>query len=796
MIQKNLKNKLNHKLTLKSTTMKTKLFLMLTLFFFYSFSGLAQKNENNKDKTLSPYFIILGDDDTKSVMPLESTTADVQIAGVIADVKITQTYTNAGEKPIEAIYVFPASTKAAVYHMKMTIGDRTIEAKIEEKQKARADYEAAKNNGQTASLLEQQRPNVFQMNVANILPGDKITVELFYTELLVPSSGIYSFAFPTVVGPRFSTQDAATASANDKWISNPYTTENIKPTYAFDITTKINAGMNIQDIQCSTHDVDINYLGKKSASIKLKENEKDGGNRDFILKYRLSGKEVESGLLLFEGKKENFFLAMMQPPHKTTAAQIPPREYVFVVDVSGSMYGFPLDVSKELLKNLIGNLKPTDKFNVVLFESSARLLAEESMTANEENIQKACDMIDKQGGGGGTRMLPAIEKAMTLKGSEDYSRSFIIVTDGYVSVEKEAFDYIRNNLGNANFFAFGIGSSVNRYIIEGIAHVGMGEPYIITNTIDANEKAEEFRKYINTPSLTNIEVDFENFDAYDIEPITIPDVFAERPIIIFGKYKGNAQGKIKIKGDAGDKKYNFDMNLSDYAADNNNAAIKYLWARERIKLLDDYNKLGADDEAVKEVTQLGLKYNLLTNYTSFIAIDSEIRNASGEQNTIHQALPLPQGVSNYAVGTASYSGGMPKTSTNRMYRAEEVEACDDLDISVNKKDYSKTFTTATVQKAPVFIGGETAMEDFIKKNIVYPEDAKNAGKSGVVYINFIVEKDGSISDIKLLRSLFPSLDNEALRIVRLMDKKWKAGEEDGKKVKVRTTIPIHFTLEK
>jgi Ca-activated chloride channel family protein len=192
---------------------------------------------------------------------------------------------------------------------------------------------------------------------------------------------------------------------------------------------------------------------------------------------------------------------------------------------------------------------------------------------------------------------------------------------------------------------------------------------------------------------------------------------------------------------------------------------------------------------------LGLKYNLLTNYTSFIAIDSEIRNASGEQNTIHQALPLPQGVSNYAVGTTSYSGRSPKTS-NRMYRAEEAEACDDLDISVNKKDYSKTFTTATVQKAPVFIGGETAMEDFIKKNIVYPEDAKNAGKSGVVYISFIVEKDGSISEIKLLRSLFPSLDNEALRIVRLMNKKWKAGEEDGKKVKVRTTIPIHFKLEK
>ena len=775
---------------------KTIHYLGLIVLMIISSTTQAQVSENSDDKTLSPYFIILGDDDAKINMPLESTTANVDIVGVIADVKITQTYTNTGEKPIEAIYVFPASTKAAVYHMKMTIGERTIEARIEEKQKAREDYEAAKQNGQTASLLEQQRPNVFQMNVANILPGDKITVELFYTELLVPTSGIYEFAFPTVVGPRFSTQDAATASADDKWIANPYTTQGEKPTYAFDITTNIHAGMKIKDIKCATHEVDISYAGKTEANITLKGTEKDGGNRDFILQYRLSGSQVESGLLLFEGEKENFFLAMMQPPKNPSEAQIPAREYIFVVDVSGSMYGFPIETSKVLLKNLIGNLKPTDRFNVILFAGGSKLMSEESMLANEENIQKAFDVIDKQQGGGSTMMLPALKRAMELKGTEDYSRSFIIVTDGYVSVEKEAFDYIRNNLGEANFFAFGIGSSVNRFIIEGIAHVGMGEPYIITNQIDAEEKAEKFRKYINSPALTNIEISFEGFDAYDIEPITIPDVFAERPIVIFGKYKGNADGKIKITGDAGDKKYTFDMKVSEYSASESNTAIKYLWARERIKLLDDYNNLQHSDERVKEVTQLGLTYNLLTNYTSFIAIDSEIRNAGGEQNTVNQVLPLPQGVSNYAVGSSSkYSSNRSNYKTFSGSADCMTIASEEVEISeIEEVKVESIYSYAIVQTPPEFNGGEKAMEEFIKNNIQYPSDAKNAGVAGTVYVSFVVEKNGSISGIKVLRSVYSSLDKEAIRIIGLMNKKWNPGKQNGKKVKVQMTIPIKFVL--
>ena len=221
-------------------------------------------------------------------------------------------------------------------------------------------------------------------------------------------------------------------------------------------------------------------------------------------------------------------------------------------------------------------------------------------------------MIDHQQGGGGTELLPALKRALSLKKDDGFSRTVVIVTDGYVSVEEEAFDLIRNNLGNANMFAFGIGSSVNRHIIEGMAHVGMGEPFIITKPDAAQAQAERFRKMIQSPVLTQVKVKFNGFNAYDVEPVSIPDVLAERPVLVFGKWRGNPQGTITLSGITGDGKYSETINVADYKPSKDNAALKYLWARHRITILSDYNKLRNDDKRVKEVTELGLNYNLLT----------------------------------------------------------------------------------------------------------------------------------------------------------------------------------------
>jgi len=676
-------------------------------------SFVAAKQESD-DRTLSPYFRVKSDDPGFDPLPLKSTSAVVDIAGVIADVTVTQVYKNEGSRPIEAVYVFPASTRAAIYGMKVTVGERTIIAKIKQKKQARQEYEQAKQQGKSASLLEQHRPNVFQMNVANILPEDMIRVELKYTELLVPAERTYEFIYPTVVGPRYSNPSAATAPACESWVHNPYLHQGDAPTYTFDITVNITSGLPIRQITCPSHKVDIRYNGNAAAAVVLDHSEVQGGNRDYILKYQLAGDRIESGLLLYEGEKENFFLMMLQPPKRVSNHQIPGREYIFIVDVSGSMHGFPMEISKNLLRDLIGNLRPSDRFNVLLFAGGSTLMSEESLPATSDNIAKAIAVITKQRGGGGTELLPALKRALALPRAEGFSRSVVIATDGYVSVEAQALDLIRNHLGDANMFAFGIGKSVNRHIIEGIAHAGMGEPFVITKPEEAPSRAEAFRKMIQSPVLTRIRLDIDGFQTDAVEPRTIPDVLADRPVVVFGKWQGRPRGTISVRGISGNESYREVIDVSSAVPMRSNSALRYLWARHRIMLLSDYNMLRPSDERIAEVTNLGLTYNLLTAYTSFVAVDSQVRNPDGESATVIQPLPLPESVSNYAVGQAAKSTVMaaapiPSTgfSRDQMRKSilqEPVEATVEPEdkapvVKIGKVEATGGLSEETVRKA-------------------------------------------------------------------------------------------------
>jgi Ca-activated chloride channel family protein len=715
----------------------------------------AQTNENvNADKTLSPFFFVQSEDSDLDQLPLKSTSADVNIAGVIADVKVVQVYKNEGNSVLEAIYIFPASTRAAVYDMKMTIGERVIRAKIKKRKEARKEYEQAIKEGRTASLLEQQRPNVFQMTVGNILPGDEIRVELFYTELLLSNEKTYEFMYPTVVGPRYSNKSDNDAGI-DQWVENPYLKEGQDPTYNFDINVHLATGMPIKDIFSPSHMVNIDYKSTDEATIELAESEYKKGERDFILKYHLNGDQITPGLLLHRGEKENFFLMMLQPPKRIQTNQIPYREYIFIVDVSGSMNGFPLDISKELLRNLIGNLQKEDRFNVLLFAAGSSVMAEKSLPATEENINKAIRLIERERGGGGTELLPALKRALSLPRSEGFSRTVVIATDGYVRVEKEAFDLIRNNLGKANMFPFGIGSSVNRFLIEGMARAGMGESFVITRPADAQKIASKFRHYISSPVLTQISYDIDDFDVYDVEPVTIPDVFAERPVLLFGKWRGNPNGAITVKGIVGQgKKYSKTINVSDYKTADRNRALKYLWARHKIALLADYNKVNPDDERVKKITNLGLTYSLLTDYTSFIAADSKVRTEGGQAITVQQPLPLPHGVSNNAVAYRaatgsgihkSLSGGVLSVAPNpKVADSEEKEITKKpagLDIKV--KFQSQDFDTYS-----------SDFEKLIKEQDKFLEycylKSKLNSTSGALKFQITLDKQNQIIEVKAI----------------------------------------------
>ncbi|GHU14329.1 inter-alpha-trypsin inhibitor domain-containing protein [Betaproteobacteria bacterium] len=612
-------------------------------------------------KTESPYFYLPGGNPAVDALPLKATDVSVRISGVIADVTVTQTYKNEGARPIEAKYVFPGSTRAAVHAMNVRLADRLITAKIREKKKAQQEYDQAKSEGKTAALLEQHRPNVFQMNVANILPGDDVRVELHYTELLTPENGRYQFVFPTVVGPRYNSPQSA--SAQEKWVAQPTLPKGKDSPAKFDLRVALDTPISIKEVSSPSHAIDSRSEGERHADIRIKPDAtRAANNRDFILDYRLAGDAVESGVMLMRGQgqdAENFFLAMVEPPKTTPVSVIVPREYIFVVDISGSMHGFPLNTAKVMMSELLRGLRPGDTFNVLLFAGSCELLGEHSVAATPENIAKTMRLIDQQNGGGSTELIPALRHVYAQPKNGDHSRTIVVVTDGYVSVENEAFNLVRRNLGEANLFAFGIGASVNRHLIEGLARAGMGEPFIITNPDEAAEQASRFRQMISSPVLTNVRANFTGVEAYDVAPQSLPDVLSERPVILFGKWRDAPQSKAKkqfvIEGKGAQGAYRQTFPLLEML-DKNEAyfsALQHLWARQRIAERSDQENLTGDGRLREEITQLGLTYSLLTQYTSFIAVDEQKRHPNpGDVTSVNQPQPLPDGVSNLAVGGA------------------------------------------------------------------------------------------------------------------------------------------------
>jgi Ca-activated chloride channel homolog len=641
------------------------------LSLFFTFLAALARGQENPDQTLSPYFLVESGEASAEAFPLKSTLVEATINGVIADVTVVQTYSNSGSEPINARYLFPGSTRASVYGMKITVGDHAVVAKIKEREQAKKEFVEAKAQGKSASLLEQHRPNVFSMSVANILPMDRVEVELHYTELLIPSQGTYQFVYPAVVGPRYSNHGSepvkdvkedlpGATPPDDGWVSTPTLREKQAPVSTFDIRVNLATGIPLQEVHTATHATNVQWLCQDRAEITLAPGSENAGNRDFILEFRLAGKEIQSGLLLYQGKDENFFLLTVQPPEQIRAADIPPREYIFVLDVSGSMSGFPLDTAKSLIRDLIGRLRPTDLFDVVLFSGDSRLLSPASLPASEKNVALAIRLIDGEGGGGGTELAQAIETTLRIPQDEGYSRSVVVITDGFIEAEQQVFELISKNLNRTNFFSFGIGSGVNRYLLEGIAKAGRAESFVVTSPKEAADSAQRLRDYIQSPLLTDLRVAYQGFEVYDVEPPALPDLFAQRPIVLFGKWRGRPGGSIEITGEGGAGPFSRRFVVSETRPLEENRALRQLWARERIARLSDFNFGGEGVESVKEVTSLGLRYSLLTKHTSFIAVIEQVRNPSLSAQDVDQPLPLPQGVSEMAVGAGYGMGPEPE----------------------------------------------------------------------------------------------------------------------------------------
>ena len=604
------------------------MFLLLPQLTYAQFSS---------SQAAEPSFLLAKDSSGKAYnLPLQKVRADITVTGVIAEVRLLQVYKNTTDQILDAEYMFPGSDKAAVYAMEMHIADRIIKAQIKEKEEAQKEFDEAKAAGKNASLLQQQRPNVFQMNVSNIAVGQEIEVLISYTELLVPNEGVYEFVLPTKVGDRYNEKD------EESWVTTVFKQNKLALDHIhaapLELNFKLLAPVPIADAECPTHDVNIAYPEEQIASLQLAKNEKT--DKDFIFRYSLLNKQISSGLMVSESNGENYFLYMAQPPKRVVADEIPPREYIFILDVSGSMNGFPIQVSKELMAELFDHLNPNDKFNVVLFAGGSTVFNKESVPATKANLKKAIQVIENEQGSGSTQLLDALKTSFNLQQDPNYATSFVCVTDGFVTVEKEAFDLIRKNANKANFFAIGIGSSVSRYIINGMARAGNSEPLVAFDKKEAKVQAKKFRKYIQSPLLTDVQLNVKGTEVSEQIPAVLGDLFAEKPIVVFGKYQKNKNGTLQLTASGGKGKFKNKVDFSDAKVITNSRALEYLWARHKLLEISDYELVDNDEKYKADIIELGLKHNLLTNYTSFVAVDheekpkaeNEIQNIQGNNN--------------------------------------------------------------------------------------------------------------------------------------------------------------------
>ncbi|MEG4202925.1 VIT domain-containing protein [Microcoleus sp. Pol7_A1] len=619
----------------------------------------------------------------EQVFPLKQTEVKAKIAGNISRVEVVQKFENPFPESLEAVYVFPLPDEAAVDDMEIKIGDRTIKADIKLREEALAIYEQARQQGRTAGLLEQERDNIFTQSLANIKPGEKIEVTIRYTESLKFAGGDYEFVFPMVVGPRYISGNSTDADR----INPPVLPPGTRSGHNIAVSVEIDAGVAIGDVRSTSHQITTDRSGN-IVQVQL-ANSDTIPNKDLILRYRVAGENTRATILTQSDKRGGHFATYLIPALNYKTNEIVPKDVVFLMDTSGSQQGEPLAKSKELMRRFIQGLNPNDTFTIIDFANTAKALSTTPLANTAANRQSAINYIDKLQANGGTELLNGIQAVMNFPGAATGRlRSIVLITDGYIGNENEVLAQVQRSLKPGNrLYSFGVGSSVNRFLLNRLAEVGRGTSQVIRQDEPSAEATEKFFRHINSPVLTNIQISWEGVgEKPEIYPIAPPDLFASQPLVLFGKKTDRSNGQLRIRGTlAGGKAYeqilpvNFaqsggrqreSTSVAATATDFGNPAVAQLWGRSRIK--DLMNQMfGAETKSLVEaVTNTALTYRLLSEYTAFVAVSEEVRvEPDGTRRRVQVPVELPQGVSYEGIfdsgGAESTRGGIRNATPTR-----------------------------------------------------------------------------------------------------------------------------------
>jgi len=558
--------------------------------------------------------------------------SDVRLAvtGLTVRASLRQSFRNDSSEWTEGVYVFPLPAGAAVDRLRLEIGDRVIEGEIREKEQAKADYEKAKREGKRTSLVRQQRPNLFTTSVANIAPGETITVEIGYLDTARFDEGTFSLRVPMTLTPRYIPGGPLPDRRGSGWSPDTHEVTDastITPPmiaassdHHVSLSARINPGMPLALIASRYHPVNISETaGGYDLSFAPGDLPMD---HDIELLWRPVKKDAPRAMAFTETVEgEPHLLLMVMPPDAPEVVTIPPREVIFVIDTSGSMHGVSIEQARSSLLLALEGLRPEDRFNVIQFNSITQSLFPASVEASPNRIDTARRYVNGLDANGGTEMRPALELALAGRPHENELRQVIFITDGSVGNEDALFALIGQRLGGARLFTVGIGSAPNGWFMQKAAEAGRGTFVTISALHEVEEKMQRLFRKIEKPMVTDLAIEWPSDLALETYPATVPDLYAGEPVIIRTRLAQAPRpgDQLRITGRLSGGDWGAELPLAGSQEGNGIAAV---WARAHIAALLERERRGENAEDVrKAVVGTALRHHLVSKYTSLVAVD-------------------------------------------------------------------------------------------------------------------------------------------------------------------------------
>jgi Ca-activated chloride channel family protein len=588
-------------------------------------------------------------DDSESSLPLEHTDVVAQVTGPVASVCVTQRFGNPFTHPIELVYLFPLPHEAAVVGFELKIGDRVIKSKVEESEVARREYEEARDAGKRAGLVEERRPNLFSIEIANVQPHETIVATLRYHERVRFDDGEYRFIFPMGLTPKYH-HDAREAARTDAPIASAGSAIG-----TVDVQLSIDAGVALADPKSSSHAIEVSRIDERRVHVR------SAGeiipNKDFVVRYQVAEDDVRAAAWMATSKPAPTLLVTAIPPRLTGDAEPAPREFVFVIDRSGSMGGGPMSQARNALRACVRALGDRDTFAIIAFDNVVEWLKPSAIDVTQQAVLDADRWIGDLHARGGTDIITAVKEALALRRDAMRQRYIVFLTDGAVSAEKEVLTAIRKEIGSGRIFTFGIGPSVNRALLTSMAAQGKGTAEFLQLDEDIEEALIRFQDRVAYPAVQDIRVEWKNAKAWDVYPPQLTDLYHGQPLELTARVAPNENAAIVISGTRGDDSWRTEIALPQPVDD---PAITRVWAKARVDaLLAAIDNESKDSSLRSEVIALAIEHHLITRYTSLVAIDEEATKGAASKR-IRVAVPLPEGlVLEGFTGSTPFGGAMP-----------------------------------------------------------------------------------------------------------------------------------------